>query len=353
MNMKKINILILLFATFLIACEKNTVENVDLKTVLNGWEISKTNCNLDIIARDMFFVDSRVGFVVGYNGTIYKTIDAGKSWTKQNSGTTLHLYSVFFLNDNIGFAAGQAMSGCLDEDCGKGSVVLKTSNGGETWTKMFFKDYTGIYSLKFFNETKGVAIIETPDIPNARNSYIATTSDGGNTWKFKDLAIFSSTNKIECVDNILYVAGDNQKIFKSKDYGDSWQTINTPISVSDNVGNIYFYNENIGFIDGGTSVYKTTDGGVNWEAANFPFSSLETFHFYDETEGFNFKIIFEYDGGDFPTFKGSIVYQTSNGGKSWNKSELLDSLNLGLTYFPQKDLGYGINGSEFYTIKRK
>jgi photosystem II stability/assembly factor-like uncharacterized protein len=345
--------LILLFVTFLIACEKNTVDYNDLKTILSGWEISKTNFGLDIIARDMFFVDSEIGFIVGFNGDIYKTIDAGKLWTKQNSGTTLHLYSVFFINNNVGFVSGRAMSGCLDEDCGKGSVVLKTSNGGETWTKLFFKDYTDIYSLKFFNETKGVAIIETPSIPNTRNCYLATTSDGGNTWKFKDLAIFSSPSKIECVDNILYIAGDNQKIFKSKDYGDSWQTINTPIPLSDNVQDIYFYNEKIGFIVGGTSIYKTSDGGLNWKPANFPFSTFGTFHLYNETEGFNIKTIFEYAGGDFPTFKGSIVYQTSNGGKNWNKSELIDSLYLGLTYFPQKDLGYGINGSEFYIIKRK
>jgi len=351
--MKIPKFLLLLFVTFMISCEMNTVEKNDIKTVLKSWEISKTNYNFDINARDMFFVDSKIGFVVGYNGEIYKTLNAGKSWTKQISGTTMHLGTVFFLNNNIGFVAGRAMSECLDEDCGKGCVVLKTSNGGETWTKKFFKDYTDIYSLIFFNENKGVAIIETPNIPNVRNCYIATTSDGGNTWKFKDLAIYSSTYKIECVDNILFIAGDNQKIFKSKDYGDSWQIINTPISVSDNVGNILFYNENIGFIDGGTSIYKTSDGGLNWESTNFPFSSLGTFHFYNETEGFNFKTIFEYDGGDFPKFKGSIVYQTSNGGKSWNKSELIDSLYLGLTYFPQKDLGYGINGSEFYTIKRK
>jgi len=351
--MTKTKTLILLFVTFLIACEKNTVEYNDLKTVLSGWEISKTNLSLDIIARDMFFIDSEIGFIVGFNGDIYKTINAGKLWTKQNSGTTLHLYSVFFINKNVGFASGRAMSGCFDEDCGKGSVVLKTSNGGETWTKMFFKDYTNIYSLKFLNETKGVAIIETPDIPNARNCYLATTSDGGNTWKFKDLAIFSSTSKIEYVDNILYIAGDHQKIFKSKDYGDSWQTINTPILDSDNVQDIYFYNENIGFIVGGTSIYKTSDGGLNWKSVDFPFSTFGTFHFYTETEGFNFNIICEYDGGDFPTFKGSIVYKTSNGGNSWNKSELIDSLYLGMTYFPQKDLGYGINGSEFYTIKRK
>ena len=60
--------------------------------------------------------------------------------------------SVYFLNQDVGFASGQAMSGCLDEDCDKGSVFLKTINGGETWTKKLFEEYVRIKSLHFFNE---------------------------------------------------------------------------------------------------------------------------------------------------------------------------------------------------------
>lgn len=352
-TMTKLKITILLIAVLLISCEKNAEKELGLKSVLNGWEVSKSNYGFDINARDLFFLNSEIGFVVGYNGEMHKTINAGKSWTKQISGTTLHLFSVFFLNENIGFASGQAMSGCLDQDCGKGSVFLKTTDGGETWTKSFFKDYTGIYSLKFFDASKGLAIIHTPDVPNSRDYYIAKTSDGGNSWTFADLPINPANDRFFCVDNMIFVAGENQKIFKSKDYGNSWQTINTPISVSNNVGHVYFYNENIGFIDGGTNIYKTTDGGLNWEVTGFPFSILDVFHFYNETEGFNVKIVSVYDGGDWPTFKGSINYQTSDGGVSWNKSALIDSLFLGFTYFPQRDLGYGMNGKEFYTMKRK
>lgn len=353
--MKKQFILISLITIFMLeSCDKDSKNyETNSSSILDGWEITKNKYDFDINPRDLFFINFKVGFVVGFNGDIYKTINSGDSWQKHNSGTTLHLYSVYFINENIGFVSGQAMSGCLNEDCNKGCVFLKTTNGGETWSKKLFEEYVSIKSLHFFNESKGLALIYTPDIPNSRDYYIAKTENGGDNWEFIDLAIKPTYDKFFCVDNVVVIAGEDQKIFKSKDWGDNWETINTQIPVWNDVRNIYFYNETLGFIDGVTNLYKTIDGGLNWEIVDFPFSSFDVIHFCNETEGFNIETVSAYEGGDFPTYKGSQSYQTSNGGKTWNKSDLNDSIYLGLTYFPERDLGYGINFSEFYTIKKK
>jgi len=353
--MTKNYILIFIIALFIFeSCEKAPdINEINATSFLNGWEITKTKYDFDIHPQDLFFINPKIGFVVGYNGDIYKTINSGESWQKQNSETTLHLLSVYFINENVGFVSGQAMSGCLDADCDKGCVLLKTTNGGETWTKKLFKDYVRIKSLHFFNESRGLALIYTPDIPNSRDYYIAKTENGGDSWEFIDLAIKPVGDRFYSIDNVVFITGENQRIYKSTDLGDNWETINTPLQAWNDVGNLYFYNKAIGFIVGGTNIYKTTDGGINWETVDFPFSSFHLFHFYSETEGFNIESISVYEGGDFPTFKGSQSFQTLDGGVTWNKSELNDSISLGLTYFPQRDLGYGINGSEFYTIKKK
>jgi hypothetical protein len=101
------------------------------------------------------------------------------------------------------------------------------------------------------------------------------------------------------------------------------------------------------------SVYKTTNSGLNRIKTNFPFTNFGTIHFYNETEGFNIEPIMAYEGGDFPAFKGSICYETKNGGETWSISEPQKSLYLGLTFFPQRDLGYGFNLSEFCAIRKK
>lgn len=341
-------------ALTIIGCEKvpNTSEN-DITYCIEGWEITKFDYDFDINPRDIFFVDPDIGFIVGYNGEIYKTKDSGENWEKKNSGTTLHLHSVCFINEDVGFASGVAMSGCLDADCDKGCVLLKTTDGGETWTKTFFPDYVRLLSLKFFDALNGIAIIHKPDVPNSRDEYAAFTSDGGMNWNLLDLAIKQSYDKFFAVDNIVFIAGENQKIFKSSDYGHNWETINTPIEAYNDVRNIYFYNEDLGYIDGVTAVYKTTNGGINWIKTNFPFTNFDTFHFFDENEGFNIETVAVYDGGEFPTFKGSICYHTTNGGESWSKSDLIKALYLGLTYFPKRGLGYGFNLSEFCRINKK
>ncbi len=352
--MNKTALLILLTAFLLSGC-KEVPDNPedDLTIGLDGWEISKSTYDFDINPRDIYFIDENIGFVVGYNGAIYKTTNAGTTWLKLNSGTTLHLHSVYFIDENVGFVSSIAAGGCLDADCDKGSVLLKTIDGGDTWTKTFFPEYIRILSLKFFDPLNGIAIIHKTDIPNSRDEYVATTSDGGSNWNLLDLGIKPYSSAIYFVDNIAFVAGENNQIFKSKDYGRTWQTITTPIESYNDVRNIYFYNENIGYVDGISHIYKTIDGGINWEETNFPFNYFGTFHFSSEYEGFTIQTIAVYDGGCFPTFKGSISYETLDGGVTWTKSELMKSLYLGLTFFPRKDLGYGFNFSEFITIKKK
>jgi hypothetical protein len=329
--------------------DKNEIKST---SNLNGWEITKVKYEIDLSPRDLFFINSKIGFTVGCYGKILKTVDSGKIWQELNSGTSYNLYSVFFINADTGYVSG-GLSECQNYNPFIGSLLLKTTNGGETWTQKVFEDYTSIYCLQFFNKNNGLSIIHTQDIPNSRDYYIAKTENGGDSWEFIDLAIKPTYNKFYCIDNVVFIAGENQKIFKSVDWGNNWEIINTPIPAWNDVRNIYFYNEMIGFIDGVTDIYKTTDGGTSWKTVDFPFSSFGVLHFYDENEGFNIETVSEYAGGDFPTFKGSQSYQTYNGGVSWNKSDLNDSLYLGFVCFPERDLGYGINPSEIYTIKRK
>jgi hypothetical protein len=150
----------------------------------------------------------------------------------------------------------------------------------------------------------------------------------------------------------VFIAGENQKIYKSIDFGNNWELINTPIAAWNDIRNMYFYNENIGFVDGISNIYKTTDGGLNWEIADFPFESIQDLHFFNDTTGFNLDRVYSYEGGEYPDFKGSFFWSTIDGGLTWNDSPLIPNLSLVNVKFLNDIKGYACNSLYYYSLEK-
>ncbi len=72
------------------------------------------------------FPTAEIGFVVGLNGTILKTIDAGKTWQKLRNGNAITVSDAPFRA--VFFA--DILRGCIVGDEG---LLWLTSDGGETW----------------------------------------------------------------------------------------------------------------------------------------------------------------------------------------------------------------------------
>ena len=100
-----------------------------------GWfqQTSETTHNL----HSVYFVDNNAGWAVGDSGTILNTTDGGANWIPQTIDTMFSLYSVHFENNNTGWAVGYE----YDVDVG---VILKTTDGGTNW------DYQTIDTISLF-----------------------------------------------------------------------------------------------------------------------------------------------------------------------------------------------------------
>jgi photosystem II stability/assembly factor-like uncharacterized protein len=68
------------------------------------------------------FLDANLGFAVGDTGVILKTTNGGSSWSTQTSGTTQNLRAIYFIDSAIGYAVGH------------NGTILGTSNGGTSWS---------------------------------------------------------------------------------------------------------------------------------------------------------------------------------------------------------------------------
>jgi len=88
----------------------------------------------------VFFTGNETGFACGFNGSIYKTTNAGKNWTevlKVNNifKKRIHLNYIFFINNISGYAVGNE------------GVFLKTNNSGDTWIQYVIDKKLNMYSL--------------------------------------------------------------------------------------------------------------------------------------------------------------------------------------------------------------
>jgi hypothetical protein len=95
----------------------------------------------------VYFTDDNIGYAVGYIGIMMKTTNGGSTWSKLTEWNALILLtSVFFLNANKGYV--------VDE---RGDI-LKTINGGLTWTNDSSGTWNGLASVFFTDSTTGYVV---------------------------------------------------------------------------------------------------------------------------------------------------------------------------------------------------
>jgi len=232
----------------------------------------------------IYFADQNIGWAVGLGGIILHTKNGGIDWEVQNSGTSASLWSVYFINDSIGWI------------CGDAGTILKTNDGSKSWTTQYVDYSANFESIYFVNSNVGWVV--------GSNSLIMKTIDGGLNWKFqfgekpKPALVLKTSdggvNWIDINDSCLLNAFSNR----------DWRRIDF---VNSNVG--YFYaSMDYGHITNPRNIFKTVDGGKTWTLNNFP-SCAEIIKFYDEYLGI------AGDSKHYPERAG--IFRTNDGGNTW------------------------------------
>lgn len=223
--------------------------------------------NLGSWLTSVYFTTSIQGMSVGYDGKVLKTVDGGNTWTKINLTGNLnqrHFSSVFFTDSQNGFIVGG------NELLGM-HTIIKTTDGGNTWTIIL--DETG----SFFN----AVYFPSANVGYAVGNYGALykTSDAGNTWSsitINNNAGGRDFKSVSFISNTLgFIVGGHlnndsiQTILKTTDGGSNWTIIRDNISPM--LNDIYFTNQEIGYAVGnnGTVLY-TDNSGTTWNDVVLP-----------------------------------------------------------------------------------
>ena len=121
--------------------------------------------------------ESLEGWAVGDDGVVWHSIDGGKNWEKQPTGTRASLRSLHFLTPLNGWVAGREE---LPNGSGSVGVLLYTDDGGGHWKRVLFNALPGLNVVRFTDARTGFVAGDGND---HYPSGVFVTLDGGAKWQ--------------------------------------------------------------------------------------------------------------------------------------------------------------------------
>jgi photosystem II stability/assembly factor-like uncharacterized protein len=196
---------------------------------------------------DVFCISEDIVLVVGNNGTILKTTNGGVNWVQKTSGTNLKLMKVQFPTQNIGYIIGFNTS--------NGSALLfKTIDAGETWTSINATETIDIQDFSCVDEN--VIYITKND-----GSFKKSINAGVSFELINDAQFFQN---IQFVNELNGFASSSGILMKTTDGGFNWVSIGS-VDIGFSTSSFYFINDAVGFVKkSNKQLHKTIDGGLNY-----------------------------------------------------------------------------------------
>lgn len=224
-------------------------------------QLSESDLGGDYYFRNVEFLNENIGFVGTLNSTLLKTEDGGNTWN---------------IIDNI---TPNPPAICGLETIGTSTIygcgayftpaqIIKSTDSGNTWVTTDMSAHANaLVEIKFLTETTGFVAGR-----NAQGATLLKTTDGGVTWT----EIFNSGIQGEYLwklqiltnnPNIMFgsissVSPHPGKLIKSEDGGITWQMYDAPET---NIQAVGFISETRGWMSGhNTRIHETNDGGQTW-----------------------------------------------------------------------------------------
>ncbi len=248
--------------------------------------------------RNVEFIDENIGFIGTLSGKFFKTIDGGSTWNlvtninpnpeaicgldavgistiygcgayfspayiikSIDNGVNWHyfdmsnyaqaLVEILFIDENTGFASGNNAIG---------PIILKTTDGGNTWVNIYQGTIAGeyVWKMQILPNTSNNTIFGSVESVTPNPGRIIKSVDGGNTWISKNVPDVDVQAVGFVTENHGWIGGHHTGFFETTDGGDTW----TNLSVGSNLNRILFINDNLAFACG-TTIYKMTNSLSN------------------------------------------------------------------------------------------
>ncbi len=265
---------------------------------------------------------------------IWRSNKEGKNWQLVYDGH--FVYHAHFRNAGLGFVTA------FDAGPMQG-VVLKTTDGGATWTSVNLGNVQ-LGGIFFTSDLVGYTV--------GNPGKIFKTTNGGNTWLPINVGTGQTLNNIYFPSsNIGYAVGSNGTVLKTINAGLNWFNLNAPISRE--IKSVYFSSADTGFVGSYDTIWRTNNGGSTWMpfALNYNWQStyiINDIKFVDAQNGF---LATEYNNVMGPLQDNGAIFQTNNGGISWQRV-IADSTGRLISIFVHPSgTGFAVGGSNHFIFR--
>jgi len=279
----------------------------------------------------------------GWMGTMFKSTDGAKTWHVINSGNYISNVAIDPQDPSTVYAASNG-------------GVFKSTDAGATWSVAS----SGLLTLAANNEWASVTVIAL-DPQNTNTLYAGTTNglfkstDGAASWRvansglppnffFHALAVDpKNSGTVYAASNLCgprFPSGSG--VFKSTDGGANWDELTVPLAPLSCPVSLAIDPQNPSTVYAGTErgVFKSLDGGASWDAADSGLPTLPNGSYVAVS-------VLGIDPQTPSTLyagSGSEIFKSTDGGGSWNEfdsglpsnlwigSLVIDSQNTGTVY---------------------
>lgn len=242
------------------------------------------------------------------------------------------------------------------------SQLFTTDSGGVSWTMISDHEVSSSGDLRFSGATQ-IEFVSEADAWILGGLSIWRSSDGGVRWHSvlspSTPGVKGQPSSMFPIDaNTLISAGSDGQVYLTRDGGETWK-IQTPLAGNVTFSDVWFRDSKHGWLTGyavlvaGQSLrpllYQTSDGGETWQESPVPDSQIlpSSVCFVGE-EGWlagNRRLV----SGERVTLEGALLH-TNDGGKHWtpvlpgsNPDEYLNEVR-----FSDKDHGWLVGLHDLY-----
>lgn len=232
--------------------------------------------------RGVSAVNDRVAWASGANGTVLRTANGGASWDKLTvTSDPLDFRDIDAIDERTAYV--------LSIGNGPASRIYKTTDAGATWTLQFRNEEAKAFydAMSFWDANHGIAFGDSID----GQFCILITQNGGRLWQrvpasalppaLENEGAFAASGTNIAVFGKTHAwigtgAGAKARVLRTADRGRTWQISETPLLAGPSAGifSVAFRDQNHGIVVGGDykkeneavdNLAVTRDGGATWK----------------------------------------------------------------------------------------